>query len=785
MIGKTISHYQVLEKLGQGGMGEVFLALDTSLDRKVALKFLPESMQQHPVARKRLLREARSAAALDHPYICHIHEIGEVEGRDFIAMEYVEGQTLKARLAQDTPIPLEEVLKIAAEIAEALEKAHQRGIVHRDLKPSNIMQTPEGHIKLMDFGLAKPVVWTEPAKSADKTLTVLTKEGTTPGTLAYMSPEQLRGEQVDTRSDIFSFGVVLYEMLTGVHPFHKATIMNTANSILNETPHPLSRFTEGIPKLLEHTVRKTLAKNRNHRYQSVHELNTNLSGLLKRDFVSEAEPQVLTPRPLARNWVTMVGSVLLTACILFFGFLLWPESGETVDSVVILPFHNESNDPEMDYLCDGLAERITNNLSQVPGLTVIAQSSARRFGGQDEDLQQIARKLNVRAVMTGRLSQRGETLFVSTELVDSEDNSQLWGNRLEQKVGNILALEANLAQEIAEALRLKLTGTAQQRLSKQYTESARAHELYLKGLYHFFKQTEQGVNKAFQYFNQALEEDPNYALAHAGLAGGYSLLGLFDYLPPEEAFQEARAAAERALTIDDTLAEAHAALGMVRLYSEFDWKGAESAYQRALLLNPGLSGAHLVYGDYLMFAGRPDEAVAEFKRALELDPVSALAHSFLADGFFYRREYDLAIAQCQEALELEPNFIPAKEILHDAYWETGRYEEAIQVVAHWPDSAKTLLRHMAAGRKKEAMEILEQQEEEWAKGENRAAQAHVYGYQYVRLGENEKALRWLERVYEERDGAKILIALRVHPIWDPLRSLPRFEALLTKVGIEP
>jgi non-specific serine/threonine protein kinase len=522
--GQTVSHYRVLEKIGEGGMGEVYLAENISLDRKVALKFLPDYLQSDEVAQKRFLREAKSAAALDHPYICHIHEVGEAAGRNFIAMEYVKGQTLKEKLRQGR-VSLKETLQIRSEVAEALEKAHSEGIVHRDLKPANIMLTPEGHVKVMDFGLAKRLP--EAADVQEDITAALTQEGATLRTIAYMSPEQTPGKPADTRADIFSFGIILYEMLTSVHPFRRGTHADTSSAILNEQPPPLERYTEDTTDLLQHTLDKMLAKEIKERYQSIHEVWTNLNKLSEKLSVSGVSPP--PPKAESGKWLR-VGAIVAALVILVLAVVYLFQPSPTilekspVDSLAVLPLFNAGEDPADEFLCSGIASSLSSALSQLSNLRVLPTSELSRYRGKETTPRVVGEELNVKAVVMGQLLRQGDTVLIQVELTDVAENRLLWGKHYSGAFAQVFEMQEEMAREIVQALRLKLSGMERERLAKRYTESPKAHEYYLQGRFHW---KEREPKRAEEYFQRAIDLDPNYALAYAGLAEACGILSFW------------------------------------------------------------------------------------------------------------------------------------------------------------------------------------------------------------------------------------------------------------------
>jgi eukaryotic-like serine/threonine-protein kinase len=793
MIDETISHFRVIEKLGAGGMGVVYKAVDLRLDRAVALKFLPDNMLQDSQALERFRREARAASALNHPGICTIYDIGEQHGRGFIAMEFIDGETLRSHI-HEKPLALQEILKLGIQIAEALDAAHAEGIIHRDIKPANIFVTKRGQAKVLDFGLAKLVpkgVATAGANLRGEAPDSPSIVGIISGTPSYMSPEQVRGDNLDQRTDIFSLGLLLYEMATGRQAFSGGTGGMIIEAVLTRSPVPARNVNPDIPPRLEEIINKALHKNREQRYQHAADLRTDLQRL-ERDTNSatdsgwrvaegaESAPLSITSHLRSTGKQTPRNSTAQTGA-------RRPERvSKVIDSLAVLPFENASRDPEHEYLSDGIAGSLINILATVPKLRVMAQSTVFRYKGRPIDPQAVGHELNVRAVLTGRIMQSGGSLRIGTELVDVATGSQLWGAQYDRKPGDIFAIQDEISNEISGKLRLKLTRAEKKRLTKHQTDDPEAYRLYLKGRHHWNRWTEDGFYKAIEYFQQAVEKDPGYALAYTGLADSYVLLGWNSYLPPKEAFPQGKMAAMRALRLDPDLGEAHTPLAAVLWLHDWQWQEAQTEFERSLALNPAHPTASHWYAEYLMTMGRQVEAIARIKNTQELDPLSLIISVAIGRDFYMARQYDEALEQLRRTVELDPNYPVTYWVLGLLLRQMGRYELAIaegekgvKLSGGSPMMNAALAQTLAtAGKREKAIQILNELT-------NLTKQKYVAPYFFagihIGLGEDDRAIEYLEKSCEEH--SHWLIYLHLDPSMDGLRSNPRFQDLSRRVGL--
>ncbi len=769
MINQNISHYKILEKLGEGGMGVVYKAEDTKLKRTVALKFLPKGLEAHEPERARFLQEAQAASALNHYNICSIHTIEEFEDQQFLDMEFVEGKTLSG-LLKEKELSFKDVLNIAIQICEGLNSAHKKGVVHRDIKPDNIMLTGDGIVKIMDFGLAK-------LKGASK----LTKTHSTFGTLSYMSPEQARGEEVDHRSDMFSFGVVLYEMITGRRPFrgeHEAAMMY---SLMNENPEPLARYKTDVPTELQHIIDKSLAKERGERYQHIDEMVADM----RRTQHSISGGVTSTIKKSKMTWVVAAVVVVL---VVIGVYLFYPKSGPTTGnkSIAVLPFKNMSDSKEDEYFSDGLTEDIITQLSKISGIEkVIARTSVMRYKQTDKSIRDIGKELDVATILEGSVRRAGNQIRIVAQLIDTQNEGHLWADTYDKEMTQIFAIQSDVAKQIAAALEAKISPAVISRIEKKQTENTEAYKLYLKGRFYWNKRVLDDLKTAIDCFKQAIDKDPNYALAYAGLASAYAVIPSYGLLPAES-YMNARNAAMKALEIDSMLAEAHTVLAEIAGSHYYDWVVAEKHYHRAIELDPSYPTARQWYSSMLMFLGRFDEALTEAKRAVELDPLSLVINLNLGDVYYAMRRYDEAKKQYENIIALDGTFPWSHSGLAGIYEVQGRFDEAIAEYTKAKDLGGNIPYSFAilgpiyvkSGRKADAQNILDE-----LLRLNKQGDPVSYGIAniYFELGEKNKAFEWFEKAYQTRE--MWLLSIGSDPLWDDIRSDPRGIALLKKMGL--
>jgi serine/threonine-protein kinase len=827
MIGQTVSHYRILEELGGGGMGVVYKAEDAELGRLVALKFLPQELAKDPVALERFRREARAASALDHPSICTIFEIGEHQGQPFIAMQCLEGETLRQRIA-GKPLKTDELLDLAIQIAQGLEAAHAKGVVHRDIKPANLFITTSGHVKILDFGLAKLArVGASGARPLDEarirqltdsalrdtpTASIdfqhLTSPGVAMGTVAYMSPEQARGEELDARTDLFSFGAVLYEMATGRPAFDGATSAVIFHRILAEAPQPPLALNPTLPPKLEEIINKALEKDRNLRYQHGSEMRVDLERLRRASGAESAlmsgsgraagaessgwptAARGLPPSRLAarlwqrlRWWCLAIVPAVLAGGI---GAYLLFSTDEVIHSVAVLPFANASGNPNDDYLSGGITESIIDDISQLPNLRVTARSTVSRFRSRDVDPQEVGRKLNVGAVLTGTLTRRGDTLAVQADLVNVRDGSEMWGEHYDRKLNDMLAIREDIAREIVANLRFRLSSQERRQLAEHATKDPEAYDDYLKGLHYAATFTPQGLQQGIEYFRKAIERDPTYALPYSGMAYYYGVIT--DWLmPANEAGPRIEEAAKKALQLDDTLAEGHVELATAYFWYTWDWPAAEREFRRALELNPNLAIAHAYYGWFLVWMGRTEEGLAEHRQALALDPLSSECGSLYGADLYSAHRYDEAVQQARATLQADPNYWLGYDELGSAYLQLGQAAEAKEQFRKARQIAGAVMAEPLAslgyaygvsGEKAKAQAVIRTLADE---SRQQFISPFFFALVNAGLGDKDRAFAWLEKAYQERSW--YLASLKCDPKFDSLRADPRFQELLRRVGL--
>jgi len=810
-----LGHYRIVSVIGKGGMGEVYLAHDTKLDRKVALKILPPEFANDADRMNRFVREAKSASALNHPNIITIHEIGESEGTHYIAAEFIDGKTL-TKLLNDENLSLKAVLEIAIQIASALAEAHQAGIVHRDIKPDNVMIRPNGLVKILDFGIAK-LAETKPVNISSEDSTAIKLPSTSPGTIVgtanYMSPEQARGKEIDARSDIFSFGIVFYEMLTGRRAFAGETPLEIISSILKDEPKPLHQILPDIPNEIERIAGKTLRKDREERYQTAKDLlidlkdakhdlefqnelersiipnqDANKTQILKAATLDEIN-QTTTNQTLASNPKSKYLAAGLLALLLavggFFGYKYFAPVNKKIESIAVMPFVNESGSADVEYLSDGMTETLIRSLSNLPNLNVKPRSSVFRYKGKDTDLQRIAKELNVQAILNGRVVQRGDQITLSLELVDAAQDKVIWSESYNRKTSDLVSLQSEIAKDVSTNLKAKLSGAEETKVTKAVTSDPEAYQAYLKGRYYWNRRTAENLKKAIEQFKIATDRDPNYALAFVGLADCYAILNNYAGTPTSETFPQARSYAERAITIDNQLAEPHATLGQVNTQS-WQWAEAEKEFKRAIELNPNYATAYHWYSNFLKNVGRYDEAATMIKRASELDPLSSVISVNISRMYQLQNNHEASIENSIKIIELDPNFAPAYEYLGLSYLKQRRNAEAVAALEKAAELASRSgfvlgelgYVYAATGKRAEAIAVIKELEAKYAK--NQASGVYVAGV-YTGLGDKDKAFEWLEKDFQTRNGQLPTIRWTI-PL-EPLYDDPRYKDLLKRMNL--
>jgi len=751
MIGQTVSHYKVLEKLGEGGMGIVYKAEDTKLKRIVALKFLPPELTRDPEVKERFIHEAQAASTLDHPNICTIYEIGQTDdGQLFIAMARYEGETLKLRIVNGQSRPerlpdegrigqagsrgmrIDEAVDTTIQVAQGLQKAHEKGIVHRDIKPANIIITNDGVAKILDFGLAKLAGGAK-----------LTKTGSTVGTAAYMSPEQARGLDVDHRTDIWSLGIVLFEMLTGKLPFRGEHDAARLYSIVHEEPQPISSFRSDLPPDLELSITKMLQKEPGARFQDMRELLSQLGTMKKHE----------------------------------------TESAKALPSIAVLPFVNMSPDPENEYFSDGLSEEIISALSKLGSLHVTARTSAFRFRGNDLDMREIGRQLNVSNVLEGSVRRAGNRLRITAQLINVADGYHLWSERYDRELRDVFAIQDEISLAIVDKLKVRLLGEDKARLAKRYTENFEVYDLYLKGRYELSTLTKKGIERSLEYFQQAIQKDPNYALAYVGVASVYNALAITGQFSSNETMPKAKTELLKALKLDDSLAEAHAWLGELYLQYEWDWSSAEREFKLAIELKPNSPEAHQFYADYLIVTGSMEQASIEIERARDLDPLSTIPNTILAYRLFVLRQFDQVIEHCRKMLKTEPSFLLQVHLWRSLRQQNRHSEALVECKKLFTlfisrEVAEAMERPDAESGYKSAMRAAAKKLVELST--QRYISPYLIATLFAHAEDDNETLQWFEKAHEERD--QIFYSIGVDPDWDRVRSHPRFTTLLTKVG---
>jgi len=785
--GTHLGPYEVLAPLGAGGMGEVYRARDPRLGREIAVKVLPEDFLEGEEKKARFEREAKLLAALNHPNIAAVYSFEETGGRHILVMELIEGESLDAKIAPG-PLPLEETLSFARQIAEALEAAHEKGIVHRDLKPANVMVTKGGRVKVLDFGLAKIAASGEGAPVNSSLPTDMrTQEGVVMGTVPYMSPEQAQGRALDSRTDIFSLGVILYEMATGQRPFHGDSSAELISSILRDTPRPLGELRAGLPGVLDRLIGRCLEKNRDRRYASARDLVADLDSL-QRDRSAPTSPAMTAPKRVSKRFVlTGVAGLVVLLAAGSFVILKRAGRGASIESVAVLPFENSTGDPAIEYLSDGISESLINTLSRLPALRVISRTSAFAFKGKKLDPKEIGRKLGVDALLLGSLAQRGSNLAITAELVSVRDDMQLWGEKYARRADDVLQVESEIVATIARTLRRTLSGEEKEKLTRGGTADPEAYRLYLKGR-DFLVGNQQEMDKSVDYFQQAVARAPDYAMAHAGLAEAYTVQAFLRAEGRTETVGRAQAAVTRALALNPDLAEAHAALALVKFYFEWNWAGAEAEFRRGLELNPGSRDVHEEYGNFLNAMGRLDEGLAHSQEAARLDPLSVGPFHDIALNYMIRGDYEKAAAGFRRTTEIDPNWtwgyiklartLALEKKCPEALAQTEIAERRIAGGAAPLSRSWLGFTYAACGEVARARQKLD---ELHALEKKQYVDPVTFATIHGALGEMDEALRWYEKAFEDRTPNMVYssVGIRISP---ELKGSKRYEAIVHRMG---
>jgi eukaryotic-like serine/threonine-protein kinase len=782
MAELSLGRYQVTEQIGAGGMGVVYRARDQRLDRDVAVKVLPPGSLMDQPSRSRFRKEALALSRLTHPNIAVVHDFDTIDGTDFLVMELVPGITLEQKLVAG-PVVEEEGLKLGIQLLEGLVAAHEQGVIHCDIKPSNLRITPDGRVKVLDFGLAKFLKHTD---AASVTMS-LTQDHGVAGTLAYMSPEQLRGSPPDERTDTYAVGCVLYEMTTGQRPFPESNTALMIDSILNKSPLRPTSLKPAISPGLEYVILKSLERDPACRYQSAKEM---LADLRRVSTSTLAVPAAIRPSGLAIRrtiWRALAFAALLGCLAYAVSYVSLRRA--TVDSIAILPLTNISGSSETEYLSDGITDALINSISQLPNLKVIAGSSVVRYRGREVDPQMLGRELQVRAVLTGKYAERGSNLIISVELSDTRDNHHIWGEQYNRNLTDIAAVQEEISRQIADMLRLKLTNEQRQQIAKKYTDNPEAYQLYLKGRHYQLKDTPEDLKKSRQYYEQAIDADPSYALAYAGLSECYSFMAYSGELPPKEVWPKIEATALRAAQLDPNLAGVRESLAAVSFLYKWDWVNTETEIKRSLTLDPNHAEAHGLYSIYLRTMHRFDEALREAERAKQLDPLSTNQKSLFALLLYYSRHYDAAAEQYRQLTRTDLDLPTAHLGLYNIYSRTGRESDAIKELQQGlalqgaNDLAAALPSKYASSGFSAAKEfaIREQIHILTEASKQDYISPIALATNYAVLDENDKAFEWLEKAYEER--APGLLDLDLDPDYDNLRTDRRFQDLKRRIGL--